>query len=188
MALKPKCIKDKKMGISPRQKTIKTIILNVNEELNIDLMANNTSRVQVYVFARSIVYELLRKHLRMTLIDISKVFNNNHATVIHGLKQLPYTIKYDSEAKHSYNNIVFKWLGNVENFVPVNDSEVKKRITQLINENKNLTLEVEALNKSLKHYTGKYEKFYKLVADADHRLGDKFSVFERKVNTFLNGL
>jgi hypothetical protein len=176
------------MIISPRQKTIKAIILNVNEELNIDLMANSKSRLQVYVFARSVVYELLRKHLRMTLIDISKVFNNNHATVIHSLKQLPYTIKYDSEAKNSYNNIVFKWLGNVENFVPINDSELKKRITFLLNQNKILTLEIEALNNNLKHYTGKYEKFYNLVAYAEHRLGDKFSVFERKVNTFLNGL
>ena len=45
------------MTLSRRQKTIETIILNVNEELNIDL--RDKSRVRMYVFARAVVYEIL---------------------------------------------------------------------------------------------------------------------------------
>ena len=174
------------MTLSRRQKTIETIILNVNEELNIDL--RDKSRVRIYVFARAVVYEILRKHLRMTLSEISKVFNNNHATVLHSLNQLPYTIKYDPELQHSYNNIINKWLKNVENFIPLSEIDLKNQIKVLINENKDLNLEVTELKKSLSLYTGKYKKYYELVDNISHRVGNNFSDFERKINTLLNGI
>ena len=111
------------MTLSRRQKTIETIIiLNVNEELNIDL--RDKSRVRhVCELCKylAVVYDILRKHLRMSLSDISKVFNNNHATVLHSLNQLPYTIKYDPELQYTYNNIINKWLENVENFIPLSE-------------------------------------------------------------------
>ena len=59
------------MILPRRQKTIEAIILNVNEELNIDV--RDKSRVRLYVFARAVVYDILRKHLKMSLVDISKV-------------------------------------------------------------------------------------------------------------------
>ena len=80
------------------------------------------------MFARAVVYDILRKHLRMSLTDIAKVFNKNHATVLHSLKQLPYIIKYDPDIQFSYNNIVNNWLENVENYVPILDSDLKNRI------------------------------------------------------------
>ena len=80
------------------------------------------------MFGRAILYKILRKHLNMTLSDIAKVFNKNHATVLHSLKQLPYIIKYDPDIQFSYNNIVNNWLENVENYVPILDSDLKNRI------------------------------------------------------------
>ena len=174
------------MILPRRQKTIEAIILNVNEELNINV--RDKSRVRLYVFARAVVYDILRKHLKMSLVDISKVFNNNHATVLHSLNQLPYTIKYDPELQHSYNNIINKWLKNVENFIPLSEIDLKNQIKVLINENKDLNLEVTELKKSLSLYTGKYKKYYELVDNISHRVGNNFSDFERKINTLLNGI
>ncbi len=174
------------MKLSLKEKTIEAIILNVEEVLGLDPRLN--TRKREYIFARAVVYDILRKHLRMSLTDIAKVFNKNHATVLHSLKQLPYIIKYDPDIQLSYNNIVNNWLENVENFDPILESDLKNRIKFLVNQNKKLNLEVSDLRKEVNHYTGKYKKFYKLVADIEHRTGNNFSAFERKVNTYLNGL
>lgn len=174
------------MNLSPKEQTIEAIIFNVIEETGVDPRAD--SRKREYVFGRAVVYDILRKHLRMSLTDIAKVFNKNHATVLHSLNQLPYLLKYDHNLQYTYNNIINNWLENVENYVPILDSDLKNRIKFLVNQNKNLNLEVSTLKTQIKHYTGKYERFYKLVADIEHRTGDRFSAFERKVNTFLNGL
>jgi regulator of replication initiation timing len=101
---------------------------------------------------------------------------------------LPYTIKYDPELQHSYNNIINKWLKNVENFIPLSEIDLKNQIKVLINENKDLNLEVTELKKSLSLYTGKYKKYYELVDNISHRVGNNFSDFERKINTLLNGI
>jgi regulator of replication initiation timing len=174
------------MKSSLKEKTIEAIILNVEEVLGLDPRVN--TRKREYIFARAVVYDILRKHLRMSLTDIAKVFNKNHATVLHSLKQLPYIIKYDPDIQLSYNNIVNNWLENVENFDSLLESDLKNRIKFLVNQNKKLNLEVSDLRKEVNHYTGKYKKFYKLVADIEHRTGNNFSAFERKVNTYLNGL
>ena len=174
------------MKLSLKEKTIEAIILNVEEVLGLDPRLN--TRKREYIFARAVVYDILRKHLRMSLTDIAKVFNKNHATVLHSLKQLPYIIKYDPDIQLSYNNIVNNWLENVENFDPILESDLKNRIKFLVNQNKKLNLELSDLRKEVSHYTGKYKKFYKLVADIEHRTGNKFSAFERKINTYLNGL
>ena len=129
------------MKLSLKEKTIEAIILNVEEVLGLDPRLN--TRKREYVFARAVVYDILRKHLRMSLMDIAKVFNKNHATVLHSLKQLPYIIKYDPDIQFSYNNIVNNWLENVENFDSILESDLKNRIKFLVNQNKKLNLELK---------------------------------------------
>ena len=99
------------MNLSPKEQTIEAIIFNVIEETGIDPRAD--SRKREYVFGRAVVYDILRKHLRMSLTDIAKVFNKNHATVLHSLNQLPYLMKYDHDLQYTYNNIINNWLENV---------------------------------------------------------------------------
>jgi|TARA_R110000796_G_C14393148_1_gene416679 hypothetical protein len=168
--------------------TINNIILLINQELEINLIENSKDRKRIYVFGRAILYDILRKHLNMTLSDIAKVFNKNHATVLHSLKQLPFLLKFDKNLAYSYNNIMYNWLGNVDNSVPVSDEELKTRIKYLINQNKMLNLKVDDLNLQLSHYIGKYHKYLELSQEWGFRVGDRFDEFKRKVNTLLNGM
>jgi len=170
------------------QQTINNIIFIINEELGIDLMESSKNRKRIYVFGRALLYTILRKHLKMTLCDISKVFNNNHATVLHSLKQLPFLLKFDTTLATNYNNVMYTWLGNVNNSVNISDQELKTRIKYLINENKMLNLRVNDLNLKLSHYTGKYHKYLELSQEWGFRVGDRFDEFKRKVNTLLNGM
>tara|TARA_R110002072_G_scaffold49985_1_gene135327 strand:+ start:584 stop:1108 length:525 start_codon:yes stop_codon:yes gene_type:complete len=174
--------------MKPLDKGINNIILIINEELGIDLIQNSKRRQRIYVFGRAVLYKILRKHLNMTLSDIAKVFNKNHATVLHSLKQLPFLLKFDKTLASKHNNIMYMWLGNVDNSVEVSDQELKTRIRYLINQNKMLNLEVDELNNKLSDYTGKYHKYLELSQEWGFRVGDRFDEFKRKVNTLLNGM
>ena len=169
-------------------KSIANIILIINEELGINLMENPKKRQRIYVFGRAVLYKILREHLNMTLSDIAKVFNKNHATVLHSLKQLPFLLKFDKNLARKHNTVMYMWLGNVDNFVEVSDQELKTRIRYLINQNKMLNLEVDELNTKLSNYTGKYHKYLELSQEWGFRVGDRFDEFKKKVNNLLNSM
>jgi hypothetical protein len=171
-----------------RRQVIQQIISTVDEEMGLDLRNSKKSRVREIVNGRAIVYIILRKHLKMSYTDISKVFNKNHATIIHSVKQLPHILKYDSDLAYSYQNITYRWLGDVDNYVRISDVELKTRIKDLINENKMLNLRVTKLQLDNYDYSEKYKKYLLLVKEWDYRVGNKFEEFKRKVNSILNGM
>jgi len=73
---------------------------------------NTISRKTKFIYARAIIYSLMRNHLYMTYQAIGKVFNKNHATIIHATKELPFMLKYDKELNRKYEQIVADWLGD----------------------------------------------------------------------------
>jgi hypothetical protein len=67
-------------------------IENVNEVIErYQLATPNRARVLVYI--RSIMYTQLRND-KWTLAQIGKLFNKNHATILHGLRCYTLNIKY----------------------------------------------------------------------------------------------
>ena len=73
---------------------------------------NTISRKTKFIYARAIIYSLMSNHLYMTYQAIGKVFNKNHATIIHATKELPFMLKYDKELNRKYEQIVADWLGD----------------------------------------------------------------------------
>tara|TARA_R110001592_G_scaffold186501_1_gene430874 strand:- start:372 stop:869 length:498 start_codon:yes stop_codon:yes gene_type:complete len=72
----------------------------------LELKIDNKTRKFEYVFARSCYYYLCRKYTTLSYQKISKTLNKNHATVMHGLKELPYIIKHDKRCNKLFNQIV----------------------------------------------------------------------------------
>ena len=72
-----------------------SVIYIAEKILGLDLLSN--SRKEEYIEGRAIVYYILRHKLGMTYQQIAKVFNKNHATVLHALKEWPYMVKYNSQ-------------------------------------------------------------------------------------------
>lgn len=185
MVLKPKCIKENMKN----KKIVEKIIKCINHEFGIDLLSNMKNRREEYVFGRALLYDICRKHLKMSLSDIGDIFKKNHATVIHSLKQLPYMMKYDSNLRDSYEKITRTWLLDSEELIPIPEEELKTRIKNLVNENKLLTLKVRQLEEKLLLYSKKYKKHLVLVSNIEHKVGEKqFPKFERKLNALLNGM
>ena len=59
-----------------------------------------------YVNARALAYVLLRKILNLSYEQIGFVFNRNHATVMHGVKEWPYMVKFNKDLAIIYDEVV----------------------------------------------------------------------------------
>ncbi len=69
----------------------------VESEFNLQLIRK--TRRREYVEARAMYYMLLREKGRMTLSDISKTLDKDHATVLHALKSLRNWMSYDTNKR-----------------------------------------------------------------------------------------
>jgi len=79
------------------------------KELVLDIVQNffqvdikEKTRKREHVLARSFCYKLLRENTKMTLSEIAKLFNKNHATVLHNLRQLNGYLEYDHSISTDY--------------------------------------------------------------------------------------
>ena len=63
------------------------------------------SRLRDIIEARSIIMYLLHKHLRMSCTDVGRVFNKDHATVLHACKKVSGFMDVDK----SYRVLVNKF-------------------------------------------------------------------------------
>lgn len=64
------------------------------------------TRKREYVDARRIAYYILRNVHALPLQVIADEFNKNHASVIHGIKDIDFLMKSDSWFKEVYTNSV----------------------------------------------------------------------------------
>lgn len=71
-------------------------ILNIKEK----------SRQREYVDARRIAYHILRNIHGLSFQAIANEFNKNHASVIHGIKDVNFLIKTDPFFRETYDKVM----------------------------------------------------------------------------------
>ena len=62
-----------------------------------------------YVNARALAYVLLRKFAHLSYEQIGFVFNRDHATIIHGVKEWPYMVKFNKDLAIIHDEVVASW-------------------------------------------------------------------------------
>lgn len=67
-----------------------------------NIKLDNKSRERKYVYARAIYYYVCRKYSNYNLAQIGKSLNKNHATVLHGIRELPHILKFDKKLKQDF--------------------------------------------------------------------------------------
>jgi len=138
----------------------------INEIVNqyFDLNINTSTRKRHYVEARATYYKLCRDFTNLSLETIGSDLNKNHATVLHGIKQLDNWMKQDSRIKNNYKllkNKIFN-IEQEEEVIEINEGLVLRYAT-LKEQVKNLQEANEELSKQLNEITEKHnrrEKFY----------------------------
>lgn len=130
------------------------------------LKIETNTRKRPYVEARAIYYKLCREFTNLSLEVIGGDFNKNHATVLHGLRQLENWMQQDSGIKNNYNllkNKIFNIEKEEQDIFEMNESIVLKyaALKEQVVEQQEI---IDDLAKQLKEITEKHnkrEKFYK---------------------------
>tara|TARA_R100000329_G_C7616723_1_gene218990 strand:+ start:3121 stop:3525 length:405 start_codon:yes stop_codon:yes gene_type:complete len=90
-----------------KDSAIQDLLLTASKYFKVDI--HTKSRKQEHIEARAIVYSIMRDCLNMTYKDIGKVFNKNHATILHAVNELPYMIKYTKGLGEKRHELLELW-------------------------------------------------------------------------------
>ena len=63
------------------------------------------SRKRTHVYPRYMYFYICYKDLNMTYYQIAKSVQKNHATVLYGVRELPYICKYDKKVSQDFEFI-----------------------------------------------------------------------------------
>lgn len=78
----------------------KSLIVDVNEHFGVDI--KDRYRGVNFVEARYIYYHICYKVFNMTLSEVGKTIDRDHATILHGLKQFDVWMEYDDLFKKKF--------------------------------------------------------------------------------------
>ncbi len=170
-----------------KNKNIDFVLSVIKSEIGLDVL--NPTRKREYVDARAIAAAILSRDLDMTLNQIGKIFNKNHATVLHSLKLFDNLYETDGQFKEKFHKIRQMYLGKAPLKLPLDleDEHIKKIQKLYDNKIKILTLE----NNNLKSIQYKYQEhpYADIVKMIYDRLQPNYKdEFKRKVNSILNGV
>ena len=130
-----------------------------------ELNLKRNTRKRQYVEARAIFYKLCREFTKLSLEEIGKQVDRDHASVLHGIRSLNNWIEYDNRIKNNLRilrNKVRHFEDEKDNVIELDESIVLKYV-QLKEQVKEQDEIINDLRKALKDITEKHErreKFY----------------------------
>lgn len=90
-----------------REEEAKILINEIEKEFKINNMMRS-SREREYVDARRVLFYILRDNFGITLSDIGRWSNRNHATILHATKHFKGIIEYDKGLNNIYEKVSAK--------------------------------------------------------------------------------
>ena len=130
----------------------------VIENTGIDI--DNPVRKRPFVEARAIYYKLLREYTLLSLVEIGDYVKKNHATVIHGLKNLDSWCKSDINLKNRYLNIR-TGLDILKENIELENADIEKIVDKYIKLKQKASKLIESnkeLLEQVKNITNKYNE------------------------------
>jgi len=159
----------------------------VNQVFKLDIMEKN--RRNEVVEARMVYSQILRDSEFMTLSNIAKSIDKNHATIIHYIKNFNYIIKPDERLWGLYLLCarIYNETDHIANTLEL--EECRNLIFSLENQKKLLALELSRLNLEHETYKKQVETYPDLYSLINERVRPKnVKEVTRKLNTYLNGI
>lgn len=112
---------------------------------------HRVTRKREYVSGRFMAYYIIRKYLPFaTYQQIGNVFNKNHATIVHGVREYPFIKKFEKHLIEVERDVLAKWTGNTGSVDLLKDTDREKIIDTLMEKNNFLTLENRRLKSTVK--------------------------------------
>ena len=123
---------------------IQDLIRITSKNLGVDIRDKNRSKI--YVEGRFIVYYLLKKSLGYTYSEIGRAVQRTHATVLHGVRELPFIIKFNPEVGLLKEKIAKEWTSEASYVSRPISKQDRKNLEEKIFL---LNLEIQTLTKQL---------------------------------------
>ena len=123
---------------------IQDLLVAASEFFKLDI--HSSSRTLEHIQARAIVYSIFRDCNLMTYQEIAKIFDKNHATMMHAIKELPYMIKQQPELEDKKIKLLEIWTSEYALF---DSRERAQKIKNLQDRIFLLNLEVTLLSKQV---------------------------------------
>ena len=111
----------------------------------IGVIPNNT-RQEDQVFARSAMMVVMRNH--MTLMQIGRIFDRNHASVLHAIRNHEDNYNWSKMYQHFYEVAQDVWNSN-----PTKDIKARNKLVATLTRHKMRIQELEAEVNNLKNKT-----------------------------------
>ena len=111
----------------------------------IGVIPNNT-RQEDQVFARSAMMVVMRNH--MTLMQIGRIFDRNHASVLHAIRNHEDNYNWSKMYQHFYEVAQDVWNNN-----PTKDIKARNKLVATLTRHKMRIQELEAEVNNLKNKT-----------------------------------
>jgi tRNA-dihydrouridine synthase len=122
--------------------------------LGIDL--TERSRKRCFVEGRMMYAKLMKRHTKMSLTDIGRMINIDHATIIHYLKNFQYIKKSDQSFSDKFDTLSEMYEEFRESWFDDEKYDDKKKIRML-----------EMSLSSLTEKKEKYERYFKKIERID---------------------
>ena len=152
------------------------------------------TRRREYVEARYIYYKIAKDTYHYSLSRIGEEVNRDHATVMHGLRNVEGWLSSDKMFKEKYERVVKYFNEKIESghmTTEIADDIIADNAI-LKSENEMLSDKVSSLSLQLKlieRQAENYELFHNVLERMKQQVPvSKISIFEEKLNRFMNGL
>lgn len=94
-------------GLNKQSRTPENIINEAANYFKVDvayLMKDERTRLRVQ--ARCMIFKVLRDHCRMGFLQIARLFDKDHTTIIHGVRKLEDLLDVYPEIALEYENLI----------------------------------------------------------------------------------
>jgi hypothetical protein len=170
--------------ISPSASKLIGIVSSI---VGVDILKN--TRERRHVTGRAIFYKIYKDLEGWTLSDIGRIFNKNHATVLHNISTIEAYMETEPELASLYNRCLSLYKGEPTIEDSISREELVNKISQLDNKIVDLNAYIADLKsqvRDLKEENETFSSIYEVIRL--HTPVKKVEEARKKIRAVLNGL
>ena len=170
--------------ISPSASRLMGIVSSI---VGVDILKN--TRERRHVTARAIFYKIYKDLEGWTLSDIGRMFDKNHATVLHGISAIEAYMETEPELALLYNRCLSLYKGEPTVEDAISREELVNKVSQLDTKIVDLNAYIADLKGQIEDLKGGSDAFSELYEVVRmHTPVKKVDEARKKIRAVLNGL
>jgi hypothetical protein len=159
----------------------------VSSTIGVDILKN--TRERRHVTARAIFYKIYKDLEGWTLADIGRMFDKDHATVLHGIKSIESYMETEPELTLLYNRCLNLYKKEATIDEEISREELVNKISQLdtkIVDMNSYIADLKGQIEDLKGGSDAFSELYEVIRM--HTPVKKVDEARKKIRAVLNGL